>query len=97
MVRSEIAKFVENGNLAKSHKFLFQDDFDPPVPNRGGRHTQEEIAEPVGVARETIRDWEKDFTEICQRNNSVNWHDFDPPIYNVWKVQDKAIELKGDQ
>jgi hypothetical protein len=46
--------------------------------------TQEAIAEAVGVPQQTVADWMKDFTEKCQENNPVNWHDFTPPMLSAF-------------
>ncbi len=56
-------------------------------------HTQEEIAGAVEVPQQTIADWMKDFTEKLAADNSVKWTDFDPPIYNVWKQQNKSSKV----
>ena len=52
--------------------------------------TQEEIAEAVGVPRQTIDDWTKDFAESCLVKDSAFPPGFEPPIYNVWKQQTKS-------
>jgi hypothetical protein len=55
-------------------------------------HTQEEIAEEVGVTKETV-------SEICQKSAELpesdkpaasHLTDFEVPIYNVWKQQEKS-------
>jgi len=77
-------------------------------------HTQEEIAEAVGVTQQAIQkilqqsgsfrfvvkpgelaeieNEEKRLDEIAKRNREAAEHqiDFDPPLYNVWKQQDKT-------
>jgi DNA-binding XRE family transcriptional regulator len=55
--------------------------------------TQEEIAEAVQVPQQTLADWMKGFTENLVTEDSVKWHDFDPPIYNVWKQQNKSNKV----
>ena len=45
-------------------------------------HTQEEIAKAVDVPSGTIPGWEKEFLEKLAADNSRNFSDFDPPIYN---------------
>ena len=52
--------------------------------------TQKEIAEAVGVPQQTLVDWMKGFTGNLEAEDSVKWHDFDPPIYNIWKQQTVA-------
>jgi len=52
--------------------------------------TQEEVAEAVGVPRQTIDDWVKDFADTCLEKVSAFPPGFDPPIYNVWKQQAKT-------
>jgi len=46
-------------------------------------HTQEEIAAAVEVHQDTVSEWSKGFTEKLAADNSVNWTDFSPPIYNI--------------
>jgi len=64
-------------------------------------YTQQEIGDAVGLSRETIKDWEKDFGEkrdspettkitAAQRAAAEHATDFDAPIYNVWKWQTKS-------
>lgn len=55
--------------------------------------TQENIAEVVGVPRDTLQVWIKDFVENLEIKDSTKFHfkdDFDVPIYNVWKQQTKS-------
>mgnify|MGYP003601427762 CR=1 FL=1 len=52
--------------------------------------TQEEIAAAVEVHQDTVSEWTKGFTEKLATDNSVNPPDFTPPLYNVWKQQDKS-------
>jgi hypothetical protein len=47
--------------------------------------TQEQIAEAVGVAQQTVKDWTDGFTESPDDGLSVFPPGFEPPIYNVWK------------
>jgi len=58
-------------------------------------HTQQEIAEAVGITKETV----SEIAGICQKkfletesDKAAASHavDFDPPIYNVWKQQEKT-------
>jgi hypothetical protein len=55
---------------------------------------QEQWSEAVGVEQRSISNWIEEFSK---NGNSANiskllfQDDFDPPICNVWKVQDKAI------
>jgi hypothetical protein len=44
----------------------------------------------VGVPAGTIPGWEKEFLENCMMQESRNYQDFKPPIYNVWKKQEKT-------
>ena len=64
-------------------------------------HTQEEIAEKVGVTHQTISNWMEEFTKLSETNNLVNlsreenaaaWHvtDFKPPISTIWRAHDKT-------
>jgi len=53
-------------------------------------HTQEEIAEAAGVPRDTVQGWVSGFVENSITQESTNWQDFKPPIYNVWKKQEKT-------
>jgi hypothetical protein len=53
--------------------------------------TQEEIAEAVESPQQTVADWMKGFTENSTAEESVKWHNFDPPIYNVWKLQNSGL------
>jgi transposase len=55
--------------------------------------TQEEIAEAVGVHHTTVGEWMNDFEENSVSEESSKWHDFIPPIYNVWKQQDKSNKV----
>jgi hypothetical protein len=81
---------------------------------KGARHTEEQIAERVGMGRtgvETIltrnesfrftskpgelyeiEDEDERWNEIERRNREAAAHqsDFDPPLYNVWKQQEKT-------
>ena len=50
-------------------------------------HTQEEVAEVVGVVVQTISNWFDDFSKNLDPKEMENWQDFKPPIYNVWKKQ----------
>ena len=56
-------------------------------------HTQEEIAGSVEVPRETIRNWEDEFGQKLATDNWPNPPDFTPPLYNVWKQQDKSNKV----
>jgi hypothetical protein len=49
--------------------------------------TQEEIAAAVETPRQTVTDWLTDFAESSANEESAKWHGFEPPIYNVWKLQ----------
>ena len=47
-------------------------------------HTQEEIAEAAGVDQATVARWLHDFMQNSEAEESINWHNFEPPLYNVW-------------
>lgn len=53
-------------------------------------HTQEEIAEECGVPRETARDILADLEKIPISPKYLFQDDFDPPLYNVWKQQNRT-------
>jgi transposase len=55
--------------------------------------TQEEIAEAVQVHQTTVKDWCDGFMENSASEESIKWHDFDTPIYNVWKQQNKSNKV----
>jgi len=52
--------------------------------------TQDAIAEAIEMPQQTVADWIDGFTEIPEAGKSVKWSDFTPPIYNVWKKQNKS-------
>lgn len=61
-------------------------------------YTQEEIAEALGLPRETVKDKIGSFGEngnLSKSAKTVADHltDFDPPIYNIWKQQEKSTAL----
>ncbi len=56
-------------------------------------HTQEEIAGSVEVTRQAVATWEDEFTKKLEADNFVNWSNFTPPIYNVWKQQSKSNKV----
>lgn len=58
-------------------------------------HTQQEIAEAEGLPQQTVADSLKgstDFGKLAESGKAAANHltDFEPPIYNVWKQQDKT-------
>lgn len=58
-------------------------------------HTQQEIADAVGGARKTVDDQIASFGETVLQNQTAKTRadhavDFTPPIYNVWKRQEKT-------
>jgi sialic acid synthase SpsE len=61
-----------------------------PLVLSTGASTMEEVAEAVGVPRQTIDDWTKDFAEMSKSDISAFPSGFEPPIYNVWKQQTKT-------
>ena len=55
-----------------------------------GKATQEEIAEAVEVTQPTVVGWQEDFIKNSTAEDFINSRDFDPPIYNIWKLQNKT-------
>lgn len=55
--------------------------------------TQEEIAAAVEMTQQTVANWEDNFTKTSATEDFVNSRDFDPPIYNVWKLQNKTNQV----
>lgn len=58
-------------------------------------HTQEEIAERLDIAKATVNNWISDsfsFGKLAKNEQSAAEHatDFEPPIYNIWKQQEKT-------
>nr|AJG38129.1 ParB domain-containing protein nuclease [bacterium enrichment culture clone fosmid MGS-K1] len=53
-------------------------------------YTQAEIAEAVGVEQSTVQRWRDDFMQTLGSKDFIKSGDFTPPIYNVWKQQDKS-------
>lgn len=53
-------------------------------------HTQAEIAETVGVDQTSVSDWGENFRKSLEGKDFLKSGDFTPPIYNVWKQQDKS-------
>jgi hypothetical protein len=58
-------------------------------------HTQEEIAKAVGCDQKTATNQIEDLRNSVLQNQipklaSEHATDFDPPIYNVWKQQEKT-------
>ncbi|MBF0116609.1 MAG: hypothetical protein HQM04_16395 [Magnetococcales bacterium] len=58
-------------------------------------HTQTEIAEAVNTPQQTVTDILKSFTETVPENQTGkiladHAADFDPPLYNVWKRQERT-------
>jgi hypothetical protein len=61
--------------------------------------TQQEIAEAEDMPRETVRNETGNFGQICNLAKSAKAAaehavDFDPPIYNIWKQQEKTSGSK---
>lgn len=52
--------------------------------------TQEEIADAVDMTRQAIAVWEDEFAKKLEADIFANSPDFDPPIYNVWRQQNKS-------
>jgi ParB-like chromosome segregation protein Spo0J len=58
-------------------------------------YTQEEIAERLEIERRTVADWLANFGEFGHMSESAKAAanhaiDFERPIYNVWKTQEKT-------
>ena len=59
-------------------------------------HTQQEIADEIGIPRTTVEDQVKAFDENRNLSKSVKvlfQDDFEHPFFNVWKVQDKSNKV----
>lgn len=54
-------------------------------------HTQEEIAETVGCAKTQVNEVCSELANLPEGNKPAASHltDFDPPLYNVWKQQER--------
>jgi hypothetical protein len=56
-------------------------------------YTEEEIAEAIGIGEDAVS---KRLPELREKYRNTNGgkvgflDDFDPPLYNVWKQQDKS-------
>jgi predicted XRE-type DNA-binding protein len=62
-------------------------------------HTQDEIAEAVGITQKQISDITDGFIPSVLENQTSktaanHGTDFTPPIYNVWKQQTKTLNLQ---
>lgn len=58
--------------------------------------TQETIAEAVGVTQQTVDNWGENFTNSLTPKEFVKFNfqdDFQIPIYNVWKLQNKTNKV----
>ena len=44
----------------------------------------------MDVDQATVTRWTTDFMQICEEHNCINFPDFEIPIYNVWKQQNKS-------
>ena len=55
-------------------------------------HSMQEIAEAVGVHKDTVSEVCRKFPKLENSDKAVADHgiNFDPPIYNVWKQQEKT-------
>jgi C4-dicarboxylate-specific signal transduction histidine kinase len=58
-------------------------------------HTQEEIAERENIERSTLANIAAEFVQIgklAEKDKAAASHatDFDPPLYNIWKQQEKT-------
>ena len=56
-------------------------------------HTQKEIADSVGLSEGAINEWTDDFLTLSQDDNLRKSSDFEVPIYNVWKQQNKSNKV----
>jgi hypothetical protein len=59
-------------------------------------HTQQEIADAVGLSQPQTADRIKDLSEkfLGNQADKTEFRDgFDPPLYNVWKQQDKSNKV----
>ena len=58
-------------------------------------YTQEEIAEKIGLSVQPIKDSISDNLEKLQKNPKFLFNDdsFSPPIYNIWKLQNKSSKV----
>jgi transcriptional regulator with XRE-family HTH domain len=56
-------------------------------------HTQEEIAEREGVTKETVSNICQEMADLQKYDKALAEHatDFETPIYNIWKQQEKQI------
>lgn len=66
-------------------------------------HTQEEIAEACGCSVGTVNEEIEKFFKRVSENQSekalaTHAADFEPPLYNIWKQQDKTpgVSHKGN-
>lgn len=57
-------------------------------------YTQDEIAEAAGCSRPNVEVLIKEFQETklskADQSSAAHATDFDPPVYNVWKQQEKT-------
>ena len=55
-------------------------------------HTQQEIAEAVGVSKMEVSRTCNEMADVPESYQAAAAHltDFTPPLYNVWKQQDKT-------
>ena len=53
-------------------------------------HTLDEISGVVGVTPPAVHGWEDEFLKSLESKDFKNSRDFTPPIYNVWKQQEKS-------
>jgi hypothetical protein len=56
-------------------------------------HTQEEIAEAVGIPRQTITDYAESFLKQVSAESTFTESGYTPPIYNVWTKQTKTNKV----
>jgi len=56
-------------------------------------HTQEEIADAVGITHQTVANFAKSFQEKEFAESTFSESGYAPPIYNVWKKQNKTNKV----
>ena len=59
-------------------------------------HSMQEIADAVGVHKDTVSEICRKFPELENSDKAAAEHatDFDPPLYNVWKQQERTAGSK---
>lgn len=88
----------QNDNLPKTNERLAAEyNVSPATITRDGQYAASvdalAKAGSVEVPAGTIPGWEKEFLEKLADDNSRNWSDFTPPLYNIWKQQSKSNKV----